>query len=218
MSTTRPSNLPEWATDGGADKTAPASTVQTAGFAFLDFVPVNIKNWFWNQCYEWLEYLDAFPRSVYIDCTKNPLIDLDSTSSGSQVPAEQTAAGLGASSIGSGNYADVYIPIDEYYQLTGTTHVFMSAEIIAITAATTGDNHIDWQLESVLKEQPFTTAVVDAGGALAVSTAALQTITSDTAMAADKTYRLRFRIYTDGVDKTNCRLIKVWPKIRSVHA
>lgn len=58
---TRPSDLPEWATGGGAAKTQPPAGLSLLGWVFKDVPPHEIVNWIWFTIYSWILF---FKRSV----------------------------------------------------------------------------------------------------------------------------------------------------------
>ena len=57
---TKPTDLPEWATDPGADKTAPPTAKQEGGWLPLEKPPHQWFNWFFNLVYQWIAFLQDY--------------------------------------------------------------------------------------------------------------------------------------------------------------
>jgi len=55
----KPTDLPEWATDPGADKTAPPIAKQEGGWLPLEKPPHQWFNWFFNLVYQWLAWVKS---------------------------------------------------------------------------------------------------------------------------------------------------------------
>src|SRR5690554_3330220 len=55
---TKPTDLPEWATDPGADITEPPVGKKAAGWTALEKPPAQWFNWFFNLVYQWIIYLN----------------------------------------------------------------------------------------------------------------------------------------------------------------
>lgn len=57
---TKPNNLPEWATDPGADIVEPPAGKKTAGWAEAERPPAQWFNWFFHLVYRWLAFLQDY--------------------------------------------------------------------------------------------------------------------------------------------------------------
>lgn len=55
--TTKPTTLPEWATDPGAVLVTPSAGKQAVGYAEGEMPPVGEQNWLHRHTYEWLAWL-----------------------------------------------------------------------------------------------------------------------------------------------------------------
>lgn len=55
---TKPTVLPEWATDGAADVVAPSAGKQASGYAEGEMPPAPEQNWLHLHAFRWIEWLD----------------------------------------------------------------------------------------------------------------------------------------------------------------
>lgn len=60
----RPSTVPTWATDGGAEVVAPEAGQQTAGWATNDILPAGILNWLFKSSGALLDWLKTHAAAV----------------------------------------------------------------------------------------------------------------------------------------------------------
>lgn len=214
MSTTRPSNLPEWGTDASTDKTAPASTVAQAGWAAFETMANNVVNWFWNQAYEWIEYLDTHPR--FRMCSGyHSLWILGASNTASEVPAEQFGAVLRASTTSSTKYAPVYLRLDEAFSVKVGQNLHLIEFDVLHASTGSGTDRIEWLLTS---DDYFGNTATLTSGTLPNQVYGWDTVTigEDLELQSDLAYRLEFRIYPSGSSNFDCFLAAVRPHIRRI--
>lgn len=65
--TTRPSQLPEWATVGPSVRQEPDVARKNSGWEGGDVPPEKEVNWFWNLVYQWIQHAATSGGSVYTD-------------------------------------------------------------------------------------------------------------------------------------------------------
>ena len=66
MPVTKPSELPEWATGGGADIADPPTVYKQNGWVGAQHPPAQVFNWVLNLLYLWMAYLNDLSNQVWI--------------------------------------------------------------------------------------------------------------------------------------------------------
>jgi hypothetical protein len=144
MSTTKPTTLPEWDTNGTQNNEEPSSAVKSDGIVFGSPSKSSYHNWWMKLVYEWLDFINRFfatPDANTLTISDGTTVRATVDSSGVTIPDLNTTTldaptittdALSDSGAGSIDLTTDVLPTDNSYDLGGSSNRF--SEVHAMSA------------------------------------------------------------------------------------